>query len=110
MGASDNRTGWIGRRGGFALLLLAASLLLLGAQPARAQSTSCVATFGGLLDGNVTPVPSNLQIDGSCVIKNYPAANPYWGNISLLSTRSTFLVFDNVDFTGNLSCDKVHGN
>src|SRR5258708_2154819 len=94
-----------------ALLPLGLALLVLGARPAHAQSSSlCDANYGGVLDGNVTPVPSNLQIDGPCTIKNYPAANPYGGNISLLSTFNTLLIMDNVDFIGNLSCDKVHNN
>ncbi len=99
------------RRSWLALLLLGLALLGAGARPAHAQSSSlCDANYGGVLDGNVTPVPSNLQIDGPCTIKNYPASNPYGGNISLLSTTNTLLIFDNVDFIGNLSCDLVHGN
>ena len=73
-----------------ALLLLGLALLVVGARPAHAQSSSlCDATYGGVLDGNVTPVPSNLQIDGPCTIRNYPASNPYGGNVSLLSTTNT---------------------
>ncbi len=99
------------RRSWLALLLLGLALLGAGARPAHAQSSSlCDANYGGVLDGNVTPVPSNLQIDGPCTIRNYPASNPYGGNISLLSTTNTLLIFDNVDFIGNLSCDLVHGN
>src|SRR5260370_24598180 len=98
-------------RGWMAILLFAAALLLLGARPVHAQSsTTCVGTYGGVIDGNVNPVPSNLQIDGACTIKNYPASNPYGGSISLLSTTNTLLIFDNVAFTGNISCDKVHNN
>src|SRR5215470_14081066 len=98
-------SGWL------AILLFAAALLLLGVRPAHAQtSVNCVGTYGGVIDGNINPVPANLSIDGRCTIKNYPASNPYGGNISLLSTRNTLLVFDNVDFTGNISCDKVHNN
>ena len=94
-----------------ALLLLGLALLVVGARPAHAQSSSlCDATYGGVLDGNVTPVPSNLQIDGPCTIRNYPASNPYGGNVSLLSTTNTLLIFDNVDFVGNISCDNVHNN
>src|SRR5512140_2537142 len=93
--------------GWLAILLFAAALLLLGVRPVQAQSsTNCVGTYGGVIDGNVTPVPSNLSIDGRCTIKNFPASNPYGGNVSLLSTRNTLLVFDNVAFIGNISCDK----
>ncbi|HEV2227505.1 MAG TPA: hypothetical protein VGR86_00990, partial [Steroidobacteraceae bacterium] len=99
------------RRGWTAVLLLGLAMLVLGVRPAHAQSsTDCVRTFGGVVDGNVTPVPANLQIDGQCTIQNYPASNPYGGNISLLSTTNTLLVFNNVDFIGNLSCDLVHNN
>jgi uncharacterized repeat protein (TIGR01451 family) len=111
LGTSGAITSARARHNWIAVLLCACALLLLGARPAHAQtSTNCVGTYGGLLDGNITPVPANLQIDGACVIKNYPASNPYGGNISLLSTRGTLLIFDNVDFTGNISCDLVHGN
>jgi len=93
-----------------AILLLGAALLFLGGvRPAHAADL-CVANHGGIVDGNVTPVPANLQIDGPCTIQNYPSSNPYSGNISLLSTSNTLLIFNNVDFTGNLSCDLVHGN
>jgi uncharacterized repeat protein (TIGR01451 family)/fimbrial isopeptide formation D2 family protein len=94
-----------------AFLLLGAALLLLGgARPALAQSTNCVGTFQGLLNGNVTPVPPNLQIDGNCTIENYPRRNPYGGNITWAAVSNTLLVFNNVDFTGNLSCDALEHN
>ena len=108
---SFRKTSVWSRGGWLAILLFAAALLLLGVRPAQAQSSvDCVGTYGGVIDGNVTPVPSNLSIDGRCTIKNFPASNPYGGNVSLLSTRNTLLVFDNVAFTGNISCDKVHNN
>jgi uncharacterized repeat protein (TIGR01451 family)/fimbrial isopeptide formation D2 family protein len=91
------------------ILLLALASLLLGARPAHA-GTTCVGTYGGVIDGSVTPAPSNLQIDGDCTIRNFPASNPYAGNVSLLSTTNTLLIMDNVDFIGNLSCDLVHNN
>jgi uncharacterized repeat protein (TIGR01451 family) len=95
------------RRGWMAILLLGLALLLMGGvRPAHAQSASCVGTYGGLLDGNVRPAPPNLlQIDGGCTIENYPASNPYGGSISWLSTSNTLLIFNNVDFIGNMSCD-----
>jgi uncharacterized repeat protein (TIGR01451 family) len=112
LSTSGNITNVRARRGWIAILLCACALLLmlLGARPAHAQSTTCVGTYGGRIDGNVTPVPNNLHIDGPCTIQNYPASNPYSGNISLLSTTNTLLIFNNVDFTGNISCDKVHNN
>jgi large repetitive protein len=95
------------------ILLLAFGLLLLSAVPARGQSVGgCVANFGGVIDGFVNPVPpSQINIDGNCTIRNFPASNPLTSNISFTGTgRGWLVIFDNVDFTGNLSCDKVHGN
>src|SRR6266516_3470190 len=93
--------------------LFAFGLLLLSAVPARAQSVGgCVANFGGVIDGFVNPVPpSQINIDGNCTIRNFPASNPLTSNISFTGTgRGWLVIFDNVDFTGNLSCDKSHGN
>jgi uncharacterized repeat protein (TIGR01451 family) len=95
------------------ILLFPLVLLLLSAVPARAQSVGgCVANFGGVIDGFVNPVPpSQINIDGNCTIRNFPASNPLTSNISFTGTgRGWLVIFDNVDFTGNLSCDKVHGN
>src|SRR6201997_364115 len=95
------------------ILLFPLVLLLLSSVPARAQSVGgCVANFGGVIDGFVNPVPpSQINIDGNCTIRNFPASNPLTSNISFTGTgRGWLVVFDNVDFTGNLSCDKVHGN
>src|SRR5215475_14327481 len=95
------------------ILLFAFALLLLSAVPAHAQSVGgCVANFGGVIDGFVNPVPpSQINIDGNCTIRNFPASNPLTSNISFDGTgRGWLVVFDNVDFIGNLSCDKVHGN
>src|SRR5437879_9587353 len=94
------------------ILLFAFGLLLLSAFPARAQSVGgCVANFGGVIDGFVTPVsPSQINIDGNCTIQNFPASNPLTSNISFAGTISGVLViFDNVDFICNISCDKWHG-
>src|SRR5712671_4267764 len=95
------------------ILLFPFALLLLSAVPARSQSVGgCVANFGGVIDGFVTPVPpSQINIDGNCTIRNFPASNPLTSNISFAGTgRGWLVVFDNVDFIGNLSCDKSHGN
>src|SRR5229473_517805 len=95
------------------ILLFPLVLLLLSAVPARGQSVGgCVANFGGVIDGFVNPVPpSQINIDGNCTIRNFPASNPLTSNISFSGTgRGWLVVFDNVDFVGNLSCDKSHGN
>src|SRR6516162_5149169 len=104
-----------------AILLLGLVLLLFGGvRPAHAQSATCVGDFGtppgvppGLLDGFVRPTPPNipnlLQIDGACTIQNYPAG--YGGSLTWLSTNNTLLIFNNVNFTGNMSCDShEHGD
>src|SRR6266404_3030917 len=95
------------------ILLFAFGLLLLSAVPARAQSVGgCVANFGGVIDGFVNPVPpSQINIDGNCTIRNFPASNPLTSNISFSGTgRGWLVIFDNVRFIGNISCDKSHGN
>src|SRR5215475_16133516 len=99
--------GWI------KILLFAFAVLLLSAVPARAQSVGgCVANFGGVIDGLVNPTPpSQINIDGNCTIRNFPASNPLTSNISFAGTGRGFLViFDNVDFIGNIACDKSHQN
>ncbi|HXI66975.1 MAG TPA: hypothetical protein VNH41_03480, partial [Steroidobacteraceae bacterium] len=120
MSTSRTLTNVRARRGWMAILLLGLALLFVGGvRPAHAQSANCVGNFGtppgvppGLLNGNVLPTPPNLlQIDGACTIENYPASNPYAGSISWLSTNNTLLVFNNVDFIGNMSCDShEHGD
>src|SRR5579864_3378984 len=95
------------------ILLFPLAVLLLSAVPARAQSVGgCVANFGGVVDGFVNPVPpSQINIDGNCTIENFPASNPLTSNISFTCTgRGWLVIFNNVDFIGNMSCDKVHGN
>src|SRR5258707_6069910 len=95
------------------ILLFPLVLLLLSAVPAQAQSVGgCVANFGGVIDGLVNPVPpSQINIDGNCTIRNFPASNPLTSNISFAGTgRGWLVIFDNVDFIGNISCDKVKGN
>src|SRR5215813_13383926 len=95
------------------ILLFAFALLLLTAVPARAQSVGgCVANFGGVIDGFVNPVPpSQINIDGNCTIQNFPASNPLTSNISFAGTgRGWLVIFNNVNFIGNMACDKVHGN
>src|SRR6266851_2711138 len=97
------------------ILLFAFGLLLLSAIPAHAQSTvNCPSPAnGGVIDGFVNPVPPvNVQIDGNCTFRNFPASNPLTTNIQFFGNNSTswLVIFDNVDYIGNISCDKPQGN
>ena len=93
------------------ILLFAFALLLLSAVPAHADD--CVANHGGLIDGFVNPIPPpNINIDGNCTFRNFPASNPLTTNLSFFGNNSAswLVTFDNVDFIGNISCDKPQGN
>jgi len=88
-------------------LLFALALSPLTAGAARADD--CVADHGGVMDGfvNVPVPPSQINIDGPCTIRNYPASNPLTSNISWFGNNPTswLLIFDNVVHTGNMSCN-----
>ncbi|MDR7134989.1 putative repeat protein (TIGR01451 family)/fimbrial isopeptide formation D2 family protein [Lysobacter niastensis] len=91
------------------------AFLMLFGTAFGAYAADCVADFGGVVDGNVVnPAPSNLNIDGNCIIRNFQQPNPLDTNISFFTqpgqTDARWLVvFDNVDFTlGNIACDAVH--
>jgi len=95
--------------GAKALLFFALSLLT--AVPALA--INCVADAGGIVDGFVNyPVPPpQINIDGNCRIRNYPASNPMTSNFSFDGTlRGVLVIFDSVVFTGNMSCNASHEN
>jgi len=102
---NNARAGFGGR--GIRILLLTFALSLLAAVPAWAED--CVADAGGIIDGFVNyPVPPpQINIDGPCTIRNYPASNPLTSNISWFGSlpTSTLLIFDNVVHTGNMSCN-----
>ncbi|MCK4834549.1 MAG: DUF11 domain-containing protein, partial [Gammaproteobacteria bacterium] len=92
------------------LLLLFFVLSLAMASPAQAAQTPCSA-IGGLLDGNVTPVPpANIKIDANCRIQNYPGGLNT--NFSFDNNDPTpyLVIFDNVSLTGNMSCNVVAGH
>jgi len=95
-------------------LLLPFALLLLSAVPALADD--CVADRGGLIDGFVNPVPpSQINIDGNCTIRNFPASNPLTSNISFFTSpgqnkQRWLIIFDNVVHTGQMSCNSVLGH
>src|SRR5262245_38578661 len=94
---------WIG------ILLFTFAYLVLTATPAQAQGgVNCVADRGGDINGFANPVsPSQINIDGNCTIRNFPASNPLTSNISWFGNNpSSWLpIFDNVVFTGNMSCN-----
>jgi large repetitive protein len=99
-----------GRRAG--MQLLAAVTLLLLAFPALAVNCSDAPYFG-VIDGNFVPPPSQIQIDTTCRIQNFPASNPLTTNFSFLTqpgqTQERWLViFDNVVHLGNMSCNATH--
>ena len=95
-------------------LLFVFAISLLNATEARAER--CVADLGGVIDGFVTPnPPSQIQIDGNCIIRNFPITNPLRSNFSFYTapgqTNERWLViFDNVYHTGNMSCNNVLGH
>src|SRR6266849_499521 len=98
---------WIG------ILLFAFAMSLLTADPARGADACPSPLNGGVIDGFVNPVPpAQINIVGNCTIRNFPASNPLTSNISFFgnNTTSFLVIFDNVDFTGNISCDRVQGN
>src|SRR5229473_1628779 len=96
------------------ILLFPLVVLLLSAVPAQAQSTvNCPSQSGPVIDGFVNPVPPvNVQIDGNCTFRNFPASNPLTTNIQFFGNNNTswLVIFDNVDYVGNISCDKPQGN
>src|SRR6266700_7208823 len=95
------------------ILLFPFALLLLTAVPAHAAYTCPSPQNNGVIDGFVNPVPpSQIDIVGSCTIQNFPASNPLTSNISFFGNNSTsfLVIFDNDDFTGNISCDKPQGD
>ena len=96
------------------LIQLCAFFMLLGTS-FGAFAVDCVADYGGVIDGNsVNPAPSNINIDGNCIIRNFQPPNALDTNISFFTSpgqedRRWLVVFDNVDFTqGNIACDAVH--
>src|SRR4026208_1711493 len=107
-------SGTIHVRGGhkwIVALLSASTISLLNATEARAER--CVADLGGVIDGFVTPnPPSQIQIDGNCIIRNFPASNPLTTNFSFYTSpgqtnQRWLVIFDNVVHTGNMACNSV---
>ena len=96
------------------ILLFTLALWLLPAAAAYAED--CVGDLGGVVDGFVNPIaPDQIQIDGNCTIRNFPASNPMSTNFSFLTqpgqTNERWLViFDNVVHTGQMACNAVAGH
>ncbi|HWN37660.1 MAG TPA: hypothetical protein VNP02_04125, partial [Gammaproteobacteria bacterium] len=92
-------------------LLLALALLGCSAQ---ALAEDCVADLGGVLDGNVTPIPpSNINIDGVCRIMNYPggmSTNFAFYTSPGQNDERWIIIFDNVLHTGQMACNAVAGH
>jgi hypothetical protein len=62
------------------------ALLALAGLSFAANAQDCSDYPGGILDGDVEPnPPSQLQIDRTCTIRNYPASNPLRTNFSFLT-------------------------
>lgn len=93
---------------------LAVALLLCIAGTAEAQD--CSDYVDGVLDGYAgTVAPSQLQIDRTCTIRNYPAGNELGTNFSFLTQPGQtddrwVVIFDNVVHTGQMACNSVAGH
>ena len=113
MTSSGARTVRVGGSG-IGILLFTFAVSLLTAAPAQAED--CVADLGGVLDGSVNPTPpSQIQIDGNCTIRNFPAANPLTSNFSFYTQPGQnqerwLIIFDNVVHTGQMACNSVLGH
>ena len=87
--------------------------MLCGSVAANAQAVDCSSFPNSTLDGYVTPTPpSNINIDETCTVRNFPASNPLRTNFSFYTSPGTnderwLIVFDNVVHTGNMSCNAV---
>ena len=101
-------------RSGRLVSRLFAALVLLGASfAANAQAVSCSDFPNSTLDGYVTPnPPSNVNIDQTCTVRNFPASNPLTTNFSFFTqpgqnNERWLIVFDNVVHTGQMACSAV---
>ena len=101
-------------RSGRLVSRLLAVLMLLGASfAANAQAVNCSDFPNSTLDGYVTPnPPSNVNIDQTCTVRNFPASNPLTTNFSFFTqpgqnNERWLIVFDNVVHTGQMACSAV---
>ena len=99
------------RATGLLLLVFAANLISAGS--AYAQTSVACSDFGGVLDGFAGDVaPSQIQVDQTCTIRNFPASNPLDTNFSFFTQPGQnperwLIIFDNVVHTGQMSCNSV---
>lgn len=90
--------------------------LFLASAAVSAQAQDCSDYPDGLLDGFAgTVAPSQLQIDRTCTIRNYPISNPLDTNFSFLTQpgqtdQRWVVIFDNVVHTGQMACNSVAGH
>ena len=99
------------------LRLVAGMLLLCGSMVANAQNAVNCSDFpNGTIDGNVDPnPPSNINIDTTCRVSNFPESNPLTSNFAFYTSPGQnddrwLLVFDNVYHTGQMSCNAKAGH
>ena len=110
------KTNRAGTRGGKLIARLLALVCLLGmAVTALGQAVDCSDFPNATIDGNVNPdPPSNINIDTTCRVLNFPASNPLRSNFAFYSPGSTeerwLVIFDNVVHTGQMACNSVAGN
>jgi len=98
---------------GLTLLLLFA-LLIGTAYPAQAATVLC-SDFGGVVDGTDPSTYATIQsastfgIDMNCTVKNFPESVGGFPitniNFQFPRQQSYYIVFDNVYYYGNMSCN-----
>jgi uncharacterized repeat protein (TIGR01451 family)/fimbrial isopeptide formation D2 family protein len=106
-----------GTRGGKLIAQLFAVVCLLGmAATAQGQAVDCSEFPNATLDGFVNPdPPSNINIDTTCRVLNFPASNPLTTNFAFFTSPGQnderwLVVFDNVVHTGQMACNAVAGH
>ena len=106
-----------GTRGGKLIARLFAVVCLLGmAATAQGQAVDCSEFPNATIDGFVNPdPPSNINIDTTCRVLNFPASNPLTTNFAFFTSPGQnderwLVVFDNVVHTGQMACNAVAGH
>jgi uncharacterized repeat protein (TIGR01451 family)/fimbrial isopeptide formation D2 family protein len=94
--------------------MLLFALLLGSAYPAQAATVMC-SDFGGVVDGNDPSTNARIQsastfgIDMNCTVKNFPESVGGFPitniNFQFPWQQSYYIVFDNVYYYGNMSCN-----